>query len=142
MRATAASPLSAASLWPRFASGCYELLLLTAILFVGAWIFLLFSSAFEPSSGRLLLRLYLTGLAAIYFIYCWTHGGQTLAMKTWRLRVVMKDGRPLSLRAAVYRYLGAFVSASLGGAGFLWALFDRDRQFLHDRFAGTRIVSE
>jgi len=61
----------------------------------------------------LLLRLYLTGLAALYFIYCWTHGGQTLAMKTWRLRVVMKDGGPLSLRTAVYRYLGALVSASI-----------------------------
>jgi uncharacterized RDD family membrane protein YckC len=117
-------------------------LLVTAILFVGAWIFLLFSAAFERALARLLLQIHLAILAAIYFIYCWTHGGQTLAMKTWRLRLVMQDGRPVELGAAVYRYLAALLSTALGGAGFLWALVDRDHQFLHDRIAGTRIVSE
>ncbi|MBI4203902.1 MAG: RDD family protein, partial [Betaproteobacteria bacterium] len=40
----------------------------------------------------------------------------------------------------VYRFLFALGGLVLCGAGFAWALFDRDRQFLHDRLAGTRIV--
>ena len=67
---------------------------------------------------------------AAYFLWCWLRGGQTLAMKAWHIRLV--DVTP---RKALLRFLLAlpFLPISI-----LWALFDRDRQFLHDRLAGTR----
>lgn len=74
-----------------------------------------------------------------YFIWYWRHGGQTLAMQTWKLRLVMADGSKPPLSRLVLRYALAWPSLLLGGAGLLWALLDRDRQFLHDRLAGTRI---
>ena len=61
-------------------------------------------------------------------------------MKTWKLRLVSADGGPVSVRRAALRYLLACLSVALAGAGLVWAAFDRDRQFLHDRLAGTRIV--
>jgi uncharacterized RDD family membrane protein YckC len=61
-------------------------------------------------------------------------------MKTWRLRLQQCDGAPLDVRTALLRYFAAMAGAILMGAGFLWAFFDRDRQFLHDRIARTRIV--
>jgi uncharacterized RDD family membrane protein YckC len=61
-------------------------------------------------------------------------------MKTWKMRVEMADGAPLTLRIAAIRYVLALAGLLCLGLGFLWALADRDRQFLHDRLAGTRIV--
>jgi uncharacterized RDD family membrane protein YckC len=75
----------------------------------------------------------------VYFVWHWHRTGQTLAMQTWHIRIVAEDGTPPSVRRALIRYLLAW-PAALTVVGLLWALFDRDRQFLHDRLAGTRIV--
>lgn len=120
----------------------YEILLLVAVLIAGALPFMLLTREADPSLARLLLQFYLLALCGVYFIWQWLHGGQTLPMKTWRIRLVTHDGVPLTLRRAVCRYLLALAGLALLGAGFLWAFIDRDRQFLHDRLAGTRIVND
>jgi uncharacterized RDD family membrane protein YckC len=61
-------------------------------------------------------------------------------MKTWRIRLVTAAGEPLTLRHAVCRFVLAVAGTLLLGTGVIWAFFDRDRQFLHDRLAGTKIV--
>lgn len=76
----------------------------------------------------------------IYFVWYWRHGGQTLAMQTWKLQLSTPDAVPPSLTFLILRYLLAWPSLLCYGIGILWALFDRDRQFLHDRLAGTCIV--
>jgi uncharacterized RDD family membrane protein YckC len=75
-----------------------------------------------------------------YFLWCWTHGGQTLAMKTWRVKVVTDHGALLSFPQALQRLLLATVLLVAAGIGFWWALVDRDGQFLHDRLGKTRLV--
>lgn len=76
----------------------------------------------------------------IYCLWFWSDGRQTLAMKTWRIRLVTRDGLPLRPAQALLRYLFCWPSIALVGVGIVWALFDPDRQFLHDRLAGTRLV--
>jgi uncharacterized RDD family membrane protein YckC len=76
----------------------------------------------------------------VYFLWFWSHGGQTLAMKTWRIRLVARDGAAVRPVQSLLRFLLCWPSIVLGGAGIVWALFDRDRQFLHDRLAGTQLV--
>jgi len=119
---------------------CYESLLLAAILIMSGWAFLAVTSALDPALSRPLLQLYVLGVTATYFVYCWTHGGQTLPMKTWRVRLVVRNGGAVTLRTGIYRYLFALAGCGLFGLGLAWALFDRDRQFLHDRLAGTRLI--
>lgn len=75
-----------------------------------------------------------------YFLWCWSHGGQTLAMKTWRIRIVTASGAPLTSLKALQRLLLTATCLLPAGIGFWWALWDKDRQFLHDRLAGTRLV--
>jgi len=75
-----------------------------------------------------------------YFLWYWHHGGQTLAMQTWKIQLSTLSGEQPSLARLVLRYVLAWPSLLYFGAGVLWALFDRDRQFLHDRLAGTRLV--
>lgn len=87
-----------------------------------------------------LFQLWLLLVLGLYFGYCWTRTGQTLAMKTWRIRLQRRDGALLTPRQAAFRFVTACWTLLPLGLGFWWALLDRDRQFLHDRLAGTRIV--
>jgi uncharacterized RDD family membrane protein YckC len=135
-----AGPLRAAGLARRLASGLYEALILAAVVFIAT---LPFSYLFGDATHgwrRHLLQLWVVLVMAGYFIGFWTHGGQTLPMKTWRLRVVRADGAPLSTARALHRFAIAVLGSLALGLGFLWAVVDRDRQFLHDRLAGTRLV--
>ena len=119
----------------------YESLLVFAIAFVAGLIFSAAAGGDISGAARHVFQLYLFGVLGAYFVWCWRHGGQTLPMKTWRLRLLSADGTPVSTARAMVRYALAWPSLALAGAGILWALFDRERQFLHDRLAGTRIVT-
>jgi uncharacterized RDD family membrane protein YckC len=138
--AAPSAPAPTAGLGRRLGSLCYDVLLLTAILFVAAWAFLAVDALLPRAFARPLFQLYLLAITAAYFNYCWTRGGQTLPMKTWRIRVTAYDGTAISTSQAVRRYVFALAGVALLGAGFWWALIDRERQFLHDRLAGTRLV--
>jgi uncharacterized RDD family membrane protein YckC len=89
---------------------------------------------------RHLLQAWVLVVVGAYFSWFWTRGGQTLAMKTWRIRLVRWDGGNVGVARALHRYAIAVVGTVALGLGFLWALVDRDRQFLHDRLAGTALV--
>lgn len=125
----------------RIASLAYEFLLLLGILAAG---FLLPQLVLGMGFGILLpgwaLISHVFVLLGIYFVWCWRHGGQTLAMQTWKIRLSTPSGAPPSLARLALRYALAWPSIIYLGAGVVWALFDRDRQFLHDRLAGTRLV--
>ena len=139
--ATQVAPFPAtASVSRRLASMLYESLLVFAIAFFAGLLFYGTTSGQLSGLIRSLFQIYLIVVLGLYFVWCWHRGGQTLPMKTWKLRLVSTAGGPISVRRAALRYLLACLSVGLAGAGFAWAAIDRDRQFLHDRLAGTRIV--
>jgi uncharacterized RDD family membrane protein YckC len=143
----------------RLISMVYETLLGFAVLFLP---FLVLEIATGASHTPLVehMRQALAFLVlGFYFIHQWRRDGQTLAMRTWRMKLVGADGGAVSVRAATVRYLlswlwilpaiGVTVALQLQALGtmlagvVLWsltALLDRDRQFLHDKLAGTRMV--
>ncbi len=115
-------------------------MLLVPILFVSGYLFLAVAREAQSAPMRGLFQLWVLGWVGAYLVYCWVKGGQTLAMKAWRLRLLTTDGKPVGLRRALVRYVAAVAGLLPFAAGFLWALVDRDRQCLHDRIAGTRLV--
>lgn len=125
---------------------CYESLLVLAllsVLFLLPHIILLeFARWPEPPVPPALMWAHCFLVLLIYFVWFWLHGGQTLAMKTWRIRLVSVDGMPLRPTQALLRYLLCWPSILLIllGIGILWAVIDRDGQFLHDRLSGTRLI--
>ena len=128
------------SLKRRLACLLYEAILLFAIGFFAAWIFFFASGGLgAPGRGRTLLQLFLLVVFAAYFLWCWLRGGQTLAMKTWRIRLIAPGKDKVPPSTALARFLLALVCVPTGIA-FAWAIFDREKQFLHDRVAGTRLV--
>lgn len=135
-----ATPPATPGIMRRVFSMLYEVLLLLAVLFIAGFLFLTFTHDTASPVMKAIFRGYLILVSAGYFIWFWRHGGQTLAMKTWRMKVVSKDGGAITMKQAGVRFVVALLGITLGGIGIWWAIFDRDRQFLHDRVAGTRIV--
>ena len=132
--------MRAPSIGRRLASAVYDLLLLVALVFIATWPFLAFFGDSTHGWRRHVLQAWVVVVVGAYFVWFWTHDGQTLPMKTWHIKVVAADGKPLGIARAVHRYLIALLGLAAVGLGFAWALFDRDRQFLHDRLAGTALV--
>ncbi len=128
-----------AGLWPRLASLVYDAILLFGVVFISTYLFVALARDAEHGLLRFVFQMYLIAICGTYFVFCWTRSGQTLAMKTWHLRLQTVGGGLLPPERALVRYLLAIPSVGLG-LGLLWALVDPDRQFLHDRLAGTRIV--
>jgi len=120
----------------------YEGTLLFGVAFVSTALFLLASGGASGLEGwrHLALQVYLGAVFAGYFLWCWLRGGQTLAMKAWHIRLVAPGRESVPPGKALLRFVLAVLLVP-SGIGIVWALFDRERQFLHDRLAGTRLVS-
>ncbi|TDN70943.1 RDD family protein [Paraburkholderia sp. BL10I2N1] len=167
------SPLATADLSPdnaapaptvrrRLATLVYEGVILFGIVFFAGYLFSTLTQQRNGLTHHNILAAWIGLVVGVYFVWFWTHGGQTLPMKTWRLRLVGVDGAPVSVPRAIARYalawlwflpplalhplLGLSVPRTLvaSAAWFaLWAAtgsFGTNRQFLHDRLAGTRII--
>lgn len=130
-----------ASLRRRLASMLYEAFLLLGVLSI-AFVLpnVLAGLIWKAALPGALLWLHLNLVLLAYFGWLWHRGGQTLAMQTWKIRLVSNGGGTPAWRTLVLRYVLAWPSLLLGGLGIVWSLFDRDRQFLHDRLSGTRLV--
>ena len=141
----------------------YELLLLCALalLCAGLGTFLAYS-LHCPQYIRPLIQICLAILMGAYFVQQWRTKGQTLAMKTWHLKITKLNGDALSRKQALVRYLFAWIwfvpplaltwllaGTSLQGLGavcvwvIFWALLSKlhpDKQFWHDDWSQTRVV--
>lgn len=124
----------------RIAIMVYEFLLLIALLGCATFVFLIIVGDSTQGFKRHLLQFILWLIAGFYFVISWMKVGQTLAMKTWKVKVQSTDGHLLSLNRAVSRYFLASLSVVLFGAGFVWALFDREGLYLHDRLIGSHLI--
>lgn len=118
----------------------YEVLTIIALSFISAWLFLWLVGDATQGVKRLLLQFFLWIAVGAYLVYCWVRSGKTLAMQAWGLKLVYKVDSPLSLNIAIARYLLASLSLLLGGLGFLWAIVDPNKLFLHDRLLKCSIV--
>ncbi len=157
-----ANTLQAPALARRMACWLYEGMLLFGVVFIAGYLFSALSQTRHAMDNRPGLQAFLFLVLGIYFTWFW-HRGQTLAMKTWHIRVVDAQGQPLSQSRALYRYLASWlwflppvlVTWPLGlpalevavltlGWVAVWALLSRfhpERQFWHDALAGTRLVT-
>lgn len=127
------------SLGKRLLCVLYDGLLLVAVLLVASFPIAGLISPLEPALARHIQQVYVLLIAGVYFTVFWRKG-QTLAMKTWKIRMATLDGQPLSWPRAWARYGLALLNLLCLGLGWWGAWLRRDRQFLHDHLAGTRLT--
>lgn len=129
--------MSVPSISRRLACLVYESLLLLAVWFFSGFLVVALLHHLDESWRGLVMQAWLFLVSGLYFTWFWRYG-QTLAMKTWRIRLEAADGGPMRYSLALKRF---FLACLLIPVGWLWALFAKDGQFLHDRLAGTRLVN-
>jgi uncharacterized RDD family membrane protein YckC len=149
------------SLKRRMACWLYEGLLMFGVVFIAGYLFGTLSQTRHALNNRHALQAFLFLIFGIYFTWFWAKG-QTLAMKTWHIRVVTTSGQPVTQMRALVRYvlswiwllppLAALAPFSLSGGEtsllvigwvLVYALLSRfqpQQQFWHDAWAGTLLV--
>jgi uncharacterized RDD family membrane protein YckC len=148
----------------RLAAFTYEGVMLFGVLMISAYLFSSLTQQRHALQLRWGLMGYLFVVLGIYFVWFWTHGGQTVAMRAWHIRIVDAAGAPLTQTRAFLRYaasyiwflpgLGIAASSGLQGGKMLLPLllnvvlvallarFSPGRQFPHDLLSGTRLVTQ
>jgi uncharacterized RDD family membrane protein YckC len=118
----------------------YDGLVVLALSFALALGFILLFGDASHGLKRYALQLFLWLGVGLYFVWCWRKSGQTLAMQTWQLKLSRGHTNLLNWPQALIRYALASLSLGVFGLGFVWAVFDRDGLFLHDRLLNNRIT--
>jgi len=158
-----AAPLRTPSVRRRLAAFVYEGVLLFGVVMAAGFVWSLATQQRHALLGRHGLQALLFVVLGLYFAWFWSHGGQTVAMKAWRIRLIRSDGSVVSMARAAVRYLLAWLwfapallavwLAGLRGAGAITgvvaagviafaalARLHPSRQFLHDVLCGTRLA--
>lgn len=166
------SPMQSAPLAKRLIGVVYELLLMIAMLMVSGGIYQAIAGAAGVAPESLSqhrgwqsgLFVWVTLILFMYYSFCWTRSGQTLPMKTWKMRLVSEHHPHVALSQAQWRFFSlmlfilplgpawvlskhqqipmafVWIAALWALLPYAWGFFDKDRQFLHDRLAHTRII--
>jgi uncharacterized RDD family membrane protein YckC len=133
---------AAPGLLRRLAALFYDGLLLLALLFIATALVtpLIGEQGLQSTWARVLLQLYLLLVCFLYFGWHWTHGGQTLGMRAWRLRALREDGQTMNWSDSLKRFLAAIPALLPFGLGLIGCLLDPQRLAWHDRLSATRLV--
>jgi uncharacterized RDD family membrane protein YckC len=146
----------------RLAAFVYEGVILFGVLMLAGYLYSALTQQRHALHGRHGLQAFLFLILGIYFIWFWSHGGQTVAMRAWHVRLIRQDGQPVGQIQALARYVltwlwfvpalalafmmdwhGSALYLALLTGVVLYAALVRmlpDGQFLHDRWCGTRLI--
>ena len=118
----------------------YDGLLLFSVLFFATAVVLPLNEGKAISTDNLVYPVYLLAISFVYFGWCWTHGGQTLGMRAWRVRALAWGGATVNWKQAWLRFAAALLSWLAFGVGFLWAIIDPNNHAWHDRLSNSELV--
>ena len=124
----------------RLAAQIYDLFLLIALLFIATALLLPFTAGEAISVQQTLIyRIYLAVISFFFYGWFWTHGGQTLGMRAWKIKILTLHQKPINWTQALLRFLTAMASWGLFGLGFLWIFIDKNRRGWHDHLSKTAL---
>ena len=129
-----------AGLLRRLASAVYDSMLVIALFVIPTSLSMAVLGGEAIPAGSIPFQIVLIITAGAFFVGFWTRGGQTLGMRAWRIKVMARDGTALTFGQALLRFCACLPAVGLLGAGIWWLIFDRSRQTIPDRLAGTRVV--
>ena len=118
----------------------YDSCLLGSLLFFATALALPATGGAAFKNGNVLYSAYLLLISYFYFVWQWKKGRQTLGMRAWRIYLTTITGEEPTWENLTRRFIFACLSLGAFGAGFVWALFDKDGLTFHDRFSNTRLI--
>jgi uncharacterized RDD family membrane protein YckC len=123
----------------RLAAISYDFMLLLAVLFLATVIVLPINGGEAFTSHQTLYPLYLLSVSFVFYGWFWTHGGQTLGMRAWKIKLISDQAGAVTWAQAAIRFVVAIVSWACLGLGFFWCLFNHQGLTWHDSLSKTRL---
>jgi uncharacterized RDD family membrane protein YckC len=117
----------------------YDLLLLIAVLFVATALVLPLNAGKAYTTQQFFFPLYLLLVSFLFYAWFWTHGGQTLGLRAWKIKVLTLDKKTISWKQALLRFAAALLSWGFFGLGFMWILVDKNQCSWHDHLSKTAL---
>lgn len=118
----------------------YDFLLLLSALLFAAIIPVALNQGEAIQSGNPIFLLYLLMVSLFFYGWFWTHGGQTLGMRAWKVYLVGQDQVAITWKQATVRFCVAILSWLCLGLGFLWQWLSKDKLSWHDLMSGTQLI--
>lgn len=132
--------INPASLFRRLAAAVYDVFLIFALLLLGTGIGLLVNKGHSFGKNHFLFTFYLISIVGFFYCWFWTHGGQTLGMQAWKIKVVDKSLQPLTWQLAIKRFIFSVPSVCFFGIGYLTSFFNKNKLSIHDFASQTRVI--
>ncbi|MFT7110238.1 MAG: putative RDD family membrane protein YckC [Psychrobacter glaciei] len=126
----------------RLAAMLYDALLMLAMWLVAGGIAVAINGGEQISTNNPFLPSIMFIVWIWFNLHFWRRGGQTLGMRSWRLRILSTTCKPLTYTQCLLRLVVAVPSCALFYLGYLWILVDKDGLAWHDRYSETRIIRE
>ncbi|SMN15296.1 putative transmembrane protein [uncultured Candidatus Thioglobus sp.] len=127
------------SLLRRLGAISYDVFLAFSLAFFIIGVILIIFFEKQAQTDILMFFIYLL-TSYFYFAWSWVKGGQTLGMKAWKFNIVQNNGKNITHKQALIRFVLSIVSFSTVGLGFIYQLFSKDNLTLHDKFSNTRLI--
>ncbi|QMU62734.1 MAG: RDD family protein [Gammaproteobacteria bacterium] len=128
------------SLLRRFSAILYDSFLLLTALFIASFVIVIPTGIKPEDPYFFLFQAYIFLIAYLFFAWFWTRGGQTLGMRTWKMKVVNHDGTKISYETALIRFIVSIISWLPFGLGYLWSLWDKKHRTWHDMASKTKLI--
>lgn len=157
------------TIFKRLLAAFYDSLLILASLFFATLLTLPFTKGEIAAENNIYMSIYLFSVVIIFYGWFWTHGGQTLGMRSWKQKLISLNGKAVSWQQSFFRVLtGApawilfLVSlllwlfpekthatkhlASIPAwliviVSFIWILLDNRSGSWRDKITGTQVIS-
>ena len=126
----------------RLAAFLYDSLLMLAMWFVIGGVFVAANGGEGVSQNNPFLPSLMLVIWIWFNLHFWRRGGQTLGMRSWRLRLLSTTGKPLTYIQCLLRLVMAVPSFALFFLGYIWVLIDKEGLTWHDRYSETRVIRE
>ena len=118
----------------------YDGVIMLGLLMLASAVALPFGETEKMAFRDIGFTLWLLLVCFIYLSACWRHGGMTVGMRAWRVKIVSQDGERISWVACLLRFLTGLLSLTALGLGVFWALLDGKNRGWHDLASHTFLI--
>ena len=118
----------------------YDAILLLGLMMVFTALILTLTDGEAIKAGNWYYRGFLVVMVVSFFTWFWTHGGQTLGMRAWRLKLVTTQDQVPRVQACLWRLVFAAISLAGFGLGLIWVIVDPENRSWHGRRSNTQLV--
>ena len=134
------TPNKNVSLARRLGAILYDFLLLVTILVFASLIIVIPFNINLENPLFIVYQGYIYTISFLFYAWFWTHGGQTLGMKTWKFKIISVNGTKVNWVNAFIRFIFAIVSWLPFGLGYIWSMFDTKKRTWHDIVSKTLLI--